>query len=436
LAALLVASAAPAAAELSAEEQAIVGNVVSSVDEQLAFLEKVVNINSDSMNHEGVKAVGAEFGAAFEGLGFETKWLDLPAEANRAGHLVATRAGDRGNKLLLIGHLDTVFAKDGDFQEFRREGDKAFGPGVNDMKGGNVVVLYALKALQKAGALDGAQVTVFFTGDEEMPGKPISASRGALIDAAKAADVALNFEGGEEGAVVTARRGSSGWKLTTTGLRRHSSGIFSEEVGAGAVFEQARILSEFYDKMSDEKFLTFNPGVIVGGTDVDYDKEASKGSAFGKTNVVASKTVTDGGLRFISEEQKEKARERMRKIVDKNLPQTDATIEFEDSYPAMTPTDGNMELLGVFSAVSEDLGHGSVTGNDPGERGAADISFAAPHVPASMDGLGVTGEGAHSPDEYMDVPSLKLATERAAIFIYRLTREGAPAFRSGFDASN
>lgn len=427
LAAMMLATSA-AAAELSPEEQAIVANVGAAFDEELAFLEKVVNINSDSMNHDGVKAVGAAFAEEFAAIGFDSEWINLPPGMDRAGHLRAARQGSSGNKLLLIGHLDTVFPEESPPKKFRRDGGKAAGPGVADMKGGDAVVLYALKALEKAGALGDASITVFFTGDEEMPGKPVSISRAALIEDAKAADVALNFEGGEKGKVVTARRGSSGWRLTTTGVRAHSSGIFGKDIGAGAVFEQARILSEFYDKLSGEKYLTFNPGVALGGTDVDYDAGASKGSAFGKTNVVASKTVTDGGLRFISEEQKEKARARMRKIVEKNLPKTGAMIEFEDSYPAMAPTEGNMKLLGVFSAVSEDLGYGPVAGNDPAERGAADISFAAPHVPASMDGLGVRGDGSHTPDESMDVASLKEATESAAIFIYRLTRADAGKF--------
>jgi glutamate carboxypeptidase len=161
---------------------------------------------------------------------------------------------------------------------------------------------------------------------------------------------------------------------------------------------------------------------------VTYDEERTAGEAFGKTNVVAQKVVVDGGLRFISEAQKESARERMRKIVAQNLPQTDASIDFTDSYPAMAPTEGNKALLAVFSGVSEDLGYGAVTGNDPAQRGAADISFVAPLVPASMDGLGVRGEGAHTLEESIDLATLEEVTARAAILIYRLTREDAPKF--------
>ena len=426
----LAALTAPVAAEpRSAQEARIVESVKASLEEQIAFLGQAVDINSGTMNADGVRAVGELFAGAFNDLGFETEWETLPAELNRAGHFHAKREGERGHRVLLIGHIDTVFDGASEGTKFRRDGDKGWGPGTADMKGGDVVVLYALKALKEAGALDGARIEVLFTGDEEAPGKPVSVSRKSLIDAASRADIALNFEGGEKGAVVTSRRGSSGWRLTTSGVRSHSSVIFSDEVGAGAVFEASRILNEFYDKLRKEKYLTFNPGVIVGGTDVSYDPERTAGEAFGKTNVVAQKVVVDGGFRFISEEQKEAARERMRKIVDKHLPHTDAEIEFaDDGYPAMAPTDGNLALLAVFSKVSEDLGYGAVAGNDPAQRGAADVSFAAPIVSASMDGLGLRGEGAHTLEESVDLASLEEVTARAAILIYRLTREDAPKF--------
>lgn len=426
--AALAALMSAAGAALSPAEDRIRAAVAEREQEAVDFLEKVVAIGSGTMNHEGVRAVGAEFSAAFADLGFDVAWEAFPEEMNRAGHLIARRAGDRGRKLLLIGHLDTVFEAGDGAALFRREGDTAFGPGVADMKGGDVVVLYALKALADEGALDGAAIEIIFTGDEEFTGKPIDLSRRSLVEAATRADVALNFEGGEDGVAVTSRRGASGWRLTTSGKRNHSSTVFSEDVGAGAVYEAARIVSEFYKKLRKEKFLTFNVGAIVGGTDVAYDPEQNRGSAFGKTNVVAQKAVVDGDLRFISEEQKEKARATMRKIAAKNLPLTGAEIEFIDSYPAMTPTENNEKLLAFYSSVSADLGYGPVVGNDPAARGAADISFAAPHAKASMDGLGPVGEGAHTPEESLDIASLREATERAAILIHRLTREDAPEF--------
>lgn len=409
------------AQKLTRQEKKVVSIIDQNNEEALQFLEKVVNINSGTNNHAGVKEVGAVFAEAFEAIAFQTEWVDM-SEVDRSGHLIVKKEGGKGKRVLLIGHLDTVFEEDSPFQQWTVQGDSiAFGPGANDMKGGNVVVLYALKALKEAGLLDNAQITLVFTGDEEKTGKPLSISRKHLIDAAKASDVALCFEtsSGFNYATV-ARRGSSGWKLEVKGKRAHSSGVFNENVGAGAIFEASRILNAFYTDVKGEEYLTFNPGIILGGTEVNYDGKLNKGTAFGKTNVVAQTVTVSGGLRFISEEQKERAREKMRQIVyNNNLPQTSAEITFIDSYPAMKPTDGNMQLLSVLNQVSLDLGQGEVVAFDPGRRGAADISFVAEFVDG-MDGLGTMGRGAHTPNEYMDLRTFDDLTKRTAILIYRL----------------
>lgn len=326
------------AQKLSRTEKKIVAKVNSYEQEAIDFLEKVVNINSGTMNLEGVKAVGQEFNDAFQAIDFDTRWVKMPAEMNRAGHLFASINGKKGKKLLLIGHLDTVFEADSPFQTFERKDSIAYAPGGNDMKGGDVVVLYALKALHELNLLKDASITVAFTGDEERTGKPLSISRKDLIDAAKASDIALGFETatGFNNATI-ARRGASGWKVETAGKRAHSSGVFSERTGAGAIFEMGRILHQFYEEVRGEEYLTFNPGNLLGGTFVDYAPLKSSGSAYGKTNVVAQTAVVHGGLRFISEEQKQNARAKMRTIVADHLPSTNATITFTDSYPRHGP---------------------------------------------------------------------------------------------------
>ncbi len=411
------------AQKLSRTEQKIIQKVKSLEGESIAFLEKVVNINSGTLNQVGVKAVGTEFDKAFSEIGFATEWISMPEEMNRAGHLFASLEGDKGKKLLLIGHLDTVFEENSPFQQFERINDSmAYGPGANDMKGGDVVVLYALKALSELNLLKRASITVAFTGDEESTGKPLSISRKSLIEAGKKADIALGFETatGFNNATI-ARRGASGWRVETQGKRAHSSGVFNDRVGAGAIFEMSRILNAFYEDVRGEEYLTFNPGTLLGGTFVEYDKQTSSGSVFGKTNVVAQKAIVNGGLRFISEEQKETARAKMREIVSQSLPQTSSSITFTDSYPAMGPTEGNQALLEVLSQVSEDLGFGTVTGYDPGRRGAADISFVADYTDG-LDGLGTMGSGAHTPQETVNLKTINALIQRAAVLIYRLTR--------------
>ena len=411
------------AQKLNKTERKIVQAVKNLNGESLLFLEKVVNINSGTLNQKGVKDVGNVFSNAFQEIGFQTQWIEMPDTMNRAGHLFASIDGEKGKNLLLIGHLDTVFEKNSPFQTFERINDSmAYGPGANDMKGGDVVVLYALKALANLNLLKNANITVAFTGDEESTGKPLSISRKALINAGKKADIALGFENatGFNNATI-ARRGSSGWKVEVKGKRAHSSRVFNERVGAGAVFEMSRILNAFYEEVRGEEYLTFNPGTLLGGTFVNYNSQTSSGEVFGKTNVVAQTAVVNGGLRFISEDQKEKARAKMREIISQNLPQTTASISFTDSYPAMGPTKGNKAVLEVLSEVSQDLGFGPVTGYDPSKRGAADISFVADYVDG-LDGLGTMGNAAHTPQETVNLKTVNALIQRAAVLIYRLTR--------------
>ncbi|GAB5472473.1 MAG: M20 family metallopeptidase [Maribacter sp.] len=409
------------AQKLSGVEKKIVKSIERNNTEARMFLEKVVNINSGTLNKKGVKEVGMVFKDAFDALDFQTSWIDMPDQMNRAGHFFAETTGEKGKKLLLIGHLDTVFEEDSPFQAFTMVNDStAHAPGGNDMKGGDVIVLYALKALHENGLLEDAQIIVAFTGDEESTGKPLDVSRKDLIEAAKRSEIALGFETSTGFNYATvARRGASGWELEVEGKRAHSSGVFSERTGAGAIFEMSRILNGFYEEVKGEQFLTFNPGVLLGGTFLDYDPKTGKGSAFGKSNVVAQTAIVKGGLRFISEEQKENARNKMRSIVENNLPHTSAKINFTDSYPAMGPKPENLELLKQLNQVSLALDQGEVLAYDPGKRGAADTSFVAEYV-ACLDGLGTMGSGAHTPNETVNLNTIEALTKRAAILIYRL----------------
>lgn len=425
LAALAFSTSLATAAQLSPIEQKIVAEVKAHSPQGLQLLERSVNINSGTMNHEGVREVGKLFREQFDQLGFKTRWIDMPPAVQRAGHLVATREGKQGKRLLLIGHLDTVFEKDSPVQLWKRDGDRVRGQGVNDMKGGDVVIIEALRALQRVGALDNTTISVMFSGDEENAGDPIETSRGDMIAAAKRSDIALAFEatvrnkeGKDTGTV--GRRSSSSWELEVKGKQGHSSGIFTESAGYGAVYEAARILDGFRQQVI-EPDLTFSPGLILGGTETGTDDTGTKGQAAGKTNVIARTAVVKGDLRYLSYEQRDRARAKMNAIVAANLPGTSASIVFNDHYPPMSPTPGNLAVLKTYSQASSDAGLGEIPALPPGQRGAGDIQFVAPLVD-SLDGLGAAGNGAHSPDEDLEIASIERATIRTAILIYRLTR--------------
>ena len=417
------ASAQRADSSLTSTERAIVRAVDARNAQALALLERIVNINSGTMNFAGVRQVGDVLRAQLDALGFHSRWVD-GASFNRAGHLVAVHPGS-GPTVLLIGHLDTVFEPRSPFQKFERLDDStARGPGIIDMKGGDVIIVHALRALKDAGVLERMNVVVVFDGDEEHAGLPLADARRALTDAAKGASVAIGFEdgAGDPRTLVISRRGDIGWRLTSMGTPAHSSLIFSDKVGGGAIFESARVLSQFYDKLSGEKYLTFNPGVAVGGTAARLDTTGSVGTADGKTNVVAARMEVSGDLRTLSPKQLAHAIEVMRDVVASSLPHTTSEIAFEDGYPPMAPTDGNRALLSWYDRVSRDLGTGPVVAVDPSRAGAADVSFVATDVPMIIDAAGLSGRDDHTEKETADLRMLPVQTKRAAVLLSRLPR--------------
>ncbi len=414
---LSLGAAAAAHADLGRTERAIARHAAEGQPAAEALLERVVNIESPTENVAGVRAVGDAFAEELRAIGFRTRWVELPPEMKRAGHLVADIEGTKGKRLLLLGHLDTVLRG----EPFRRDGTRAYGTGATDMKGGVVVMLQALKALHAAGALKDRRITVMLTGDEEDAGMPLAVSREPMLALARQSDAALSFETAVDGTATIGRRGVNSWTLETTGQTGHSSGIFGPERGNGAVYEAARILAAFQAELGSEKYLTINPSVIVGGTKATLDDY--RGTAEGKTNVIAPVAIARGDIRYISLEQERSAVERMQAIVARHLPRSGATLRFDDgAYPPMTPTPGNEALLEVLDGASRDLGLGPVEALDPGSRGAGDIGFIS-HLLPSLDGLGSgTGGNSHAPGEFMGLESLTPMAQRSALLIYRLTR--------------
>lgn len=426
LAALSLCAAPLAAQGLGRQEQRIRDAIVAGRENAITYLQRVVDIPSSTMNLVGVQRVGTVLRASLDSLGFTTRWVNMPDAMRRAGHLVAEHRGRPGAvRMLLIGHLDTVVEPDG--PTFVREDSMARGVGSGDMKGGDVIILYALKALQAAGALRDLNLTIVFTGDEEAPGQPLDAARAALIEAARHCDVALAFEGGNRSEATVARRGASTWLVRATGRQAHSAGVFGQGAGYGAIYELARILDAFRTQLAGEQYLTFNVAAAVGGTDVGYDTGTVSGTAASKTNIVPQTAVAHGDLRFISDEQLQRTRERMRAIVAQHLPGTGATITFADAYPAMSPTPGNARLLAMYDEASRVLGYGAVSALDPGRRGAGDLSFVAPLIDG-LDGLGALGSGAHAPGERVNLNALTMQTERAALLLLRLGARRADEF--------
>ncbi len=413
-------------ARLSKAESTINRTVEAEHERAIALLEKLVNQNSGSLNLDGVEVVGTMMRAELEPLGFEVVWKPMP-ETARAGHLIATHKGKPGTKrLLLIAHLDTVFEPDSPFQTFTRKGNFAEGPGAADDKGGMVVMLSALRAMQAAGTLNDANIEIHMTGDEEDAGDPIGKARADLVAAGKRSDIALDFEGLviDDGADMgsIARRSSESWTLTATGKTGHSSLIFNDEYGDGAIYELARIITRFRTELPEPN-LTFNVGLVAGGQQASLDGGGIRATANGKTNIIAATAIARGDLRTLSVEQAERVKKEMNAIVAEHAAETDATLEFDPGgYPAMAPTDGNRALLDTLNGVNRDLGLAKMAALDPLKRGAGDISFVAADVDG-LAGLGPYSFGDHAPGETVDLNSMIRQAKRAAILMSRLSAE-------------
>jgi glutamate carboxypeptidase len=407
--------------QLSKQETSIVHSVDEEAPAAVALLERIVNMNSGTFNPAGVLEVGKVLEREFQALGFTTRWVPMDA-VKRAPSLVAERQGSREERVLLIGHMDTVFEPSSPFQKFVRTGDIATGPGTSDMKGGIVVILSALKALRSAGALDGARITIFITGDEESPGQPTEISRKEFIEAGKNSDAVLSFEAGitEQGKdyASTARRGATSWELQVHAKAGHSGGIFSASAGDGAVFEVSRILNLFHDTLREPN-MTYSAGLLLGGSNIKVEPSGDA-SVAGKVNIIPGEALAMGDLRVLTPDQLARVKNKMQSIVGtRNLPGTKAEITFTDNYPPMAPTPGNVKLLEKLNEGNRALGMAEIQALDPMLRGAGDVSFVAPFV-AVLDGLGATGTGSHAPGETVDLSRMPLQSKRAALLIYRL----------------
>lgn len=424
---LALALAGPALAKPSPAEVRMAATIDAEQARAEALLERLVNVNSGTLNTPGVEEVGRMLRAELEPLGFKVRWVPMTA-AGRAGHLVAEHKGRAGLKrLLLIGHLDTVFEPSSPFQRFERDptGSWATGPGTDDMKGGLVVMVQALRAMQAAGTLKGANITIVLTGDEERPGSPLSVVRADLVNAARASDLALEFEalvrdGGKDWGSI-ARRGASKWSLTVTAKSGHSGGVFNPDVGDGAAYELARILTAFRRDLP-EPYLTYNVGIASAGATAEMDANQTTATATGKDNIIPAAAIARGDIRTLSDEQLARVREHMRQIVAASLPGTHAEISFEDGYPSMPPTDAGRAILARLNAVNRDLGLPEMGELDPAKRGAGDIAFVAPIIPG-VAGMGVAGSGAHAAGERVDLSTLPLQAKRAAVLMSRLAAE-------------
>ncbi len=361
--------------------------LLSRREEALAMLRHLVEIQSGSRNKPGLDHMAREMARILGEILPEVRVVPFADHGNMV--LARTRAAATGRPgTVLLGHMDTVFPADTHFRNYREDNDRAYGPGVYDMKGGLVVAVYALKALAELGLLDDMPVTVLCNSDEEI-GSP--ASRALIEDTVRSARAALVFEGGgPQGDVVTGRKGRTGLKLTVRGRAGHAA---KGGAKASAIAELAAKIVAMEGLNKDD--VTVNVGLISGGIGPNTVPDLATAEIDVRFLTPASQTMVEAELARIAGEC--------------TVPGTRGELQAVSGRPPMPPTDGNRRLYLLARKQAQILGY-----ELPEElrSGVSDANFiAALNVPV-LDGLGPVGDLDHSDLEFIQKNTLM---ERAVL---------------------
>ena len=401
---------------LKIEEVKLISWLDSQEKNMLEMLERITNINSGSLNKQGVNELASIFSEELRLLGFSISTLpgeviEMPScpgsdyNVDVADHVLASKSGS-GSRLLMMGHFDTVFPLDSPFQEFSREGDTMYGPGVSDMKGGLVVMLYALKALNENGGLSDKSITVLLNSDEEMGSL---SSRKYLEEQAMLHDWGLVYESSGNNRLTRERKGLGQARFVVHGRASHAGG--AHEQGRSAIKELAYKIVQIENITDYETGVTVNVGVVSGG-------EAR--------NTIAPCAEALIDLRYPRAQQGIDTVAKFEKIFGSiySYPVDSGEITTESwsnlHRPAKIATPESDYLLNKTIAIGRLLGQELGIGDS---GGGTDGSLTQAVGLPTLDSLGSAGTGAHSNREQGRVSSLIERAKLSAVLIRRLAEE-------------
>jgi glutamate carboxypeptidase len=374
----------------------------------LGDLERLVNIDCGSYTPEGVDEVGRFVAGFLADLGASVE--ARPDPAGRLGStIVGTFRGSAapGARLLLIGHMDTVFDP-GTVAErpFAIAKGVATGPGVTDMKSGLLAGLYAIRALARLGPLPFERLTFVANPDEEI-GSPTSSPH--IIELAATADACLVLECARaNGDIVSSRKGILDARITVRGRAAHAG--VEPEKGRSAILAAADLVRRLHELNGRWPGVTVNVGVIAGGT---------------RPNVVAERSTLEVDVRAVRREDLEAAETAIGELLsDLVVPDTTAELEPMARWWPMEKLERSGRLVEHAVALAERLGF-SV--KDTATGGASDANTTSGLGVPSLDGLGPIGGNDHSPSEYLDVASIVPRTALVAGLILAISRDPAVA---------
>ena len=374
------------------------------MDAYLADLQAIVNIDSGTYTPAGVNRVGAYLEERLRGWGFATRF---DRQSEYGDHLIATRAGSKpdGPRLLLIGHIDTVFSE-GEvarrpFTLSERGGQRiATGPGVLDMKSGVLLAMYALNLLSEAREDSYQSVTLLCNSDEEI-GSP--SSKDLIKELARQHDVALVFEPGrKEHTVVSARKGCGRYKVEVWGRSAHAG--VEPHMGRNAILELASQVQKLQALNGTIPSITLSVGIIRGGE---------------RTNVVPDYAYCELDVRAADVAGIQAVEQAMRSLTTQHI-LNDTRIQLSggmSSQPFQRSAQ-NEPLLTLIKAAGADLG---IAIEDVSTGGASDANTTAWAGTPTLDGLGPGGALAHNPGEYVELDYLP---KRIALVMRLIKRLG------------
>lgn len=355
------------------------------IEQYLKDLEELVNIDSGSNNPEGVAKVAEILSSKFEKMGWNVKKHDFNTSVGPCLE-INNKGSEEAFDVLLIGHMDTVFPKGTVAQRpFTIRENRAYGPGVNDMKAGCLLMFYVLNSLQKEGALHGS-ICVALNSDEEISSVY---SRPWLEKLSKKSKYVLILEPARaNGALVKERKGVGRFTIDITGVAAHAG--VDHEKGRSAINELAYWIIELHNLTNYDLGTTLNVGMVSGGT---------------ATNVVAEKAQARVDLRF----KDVKEAERVQKVIEQliNNPKTpgvSTVVAGGVVRPPMNPTEKTEELCKIVERVAQELG---IEIKWASTGGGSDGNFSAALGIPTIDGLGPVGGGSHSAGEYIEINSIE-----------------------------
>ncbi|SOC42891.1 M20 family metallopeptidase [Salinicoccus kekensis] len=377
----------------------MINSINEKYEEMIELLEKLVNIDSGSYYKKGVDEVGEILQNLYRELGYT---IEVEENDELGNNILIYHPDIRDPQILIIAHMDTVFDK-GTVKErpFTIEGDRAYGPGVADMKASQVSLIYAIKYLQDNEDEGFKNLKIILNSDEEIGSK---VSQKLIKKTSEKVAYSIVMEPArKDGSIVTSRRGGGRYILNVKGIASHS-GVAPEE-GKSAIEELAHKVIKLNNLSEHKEGVSINVGLIKGGQ---------------ATNMVPDTASCEVDVRVTNEEQAEEVVKKIEEIVSEpDIEGTKIELSGGINRPPMEFDKENKELFNLVTKVGKDLG---IEVKNTHTGGGSDASFSSSQGVATIDGMGPIGGKLHNEGEYLDLKSFTERTLLLAETISKLSR--------------